>query len=121
MTSGRTLTGSFVSSAMLTESSKPTIAKKARAVAAVTAPKALCPSAVSKSSSREVSPTPRVSAHAPMAMMMSSPPSPIDRSKASTKLLANARDALEAEVRPEHMTVNVTMNVRRWMPNALWV
>jgi hypothetical protein len=36
-------------------------------------------------------------------------------------LLANASDALEADVSPEHMTVNVTMNVRKWMPNALCV
>jgi hypothetical protein len=30
-------------------------------------------------------------------------------------------DALDAEVRPEHITANVTMNVRKWMPNALCV
>jgi hypothetical protein len=28
-------------------------------------------------------------------------------------------DALDADVRPEHMTAKVTMNVRKWMPNAL--
>ena len=37
---GKMRTGSWVSSAMLTESSKPTIAKKASEVAAVTARKA---------------------------------------------------------------------------------
>ena len=37
---GKIRSGSLVSSAMFTESSKPTIAKKASAVAAVTAPKA---------------------------------------------------------------------------------
>lgn len=41
---GKIRDGSFVSSAMFTESSKPTIAKNASAVAAVTAPNAFSPS-----------------------------------------------------------------------------
>jgi hypothetical protein len=36
-------------------------------------------------------------------------------------LAANARDAVEADVIPEHMTANATMNVTKWMPNALCV
>ena len=46
------------------------------------------------------------------ASSVSAAPSPMDRSNASTKLLVKASDALEADVSPEHMTVNVTMNVR---------
>ena len=52
---GKFFTGSWVSSAMLTESSKPTIAKKARAVAAVTARKALLSLGLSKTMVREKS------------------------------------------------------------------
>jgi hypothetical protein len=52
---GKVRTGSLVSSAMFTESSKPTIAKKARAVAAVTARKALLSSPLSKTIVREKS------------------------------------------------------------------
>ena len=57
----------------------------------------------------------------PSAMAVSAAPSPSDRSNASSKFDANALDALDALVRPEHMTANVTMNVRKWMPNALCV
>ncbi len=32
---------------------------------------------------------------------------------------ANARDAVLAEVMPEHMTVNITMKVMKCTPNAL--
>ncbi len=45
----------------------------------------------------------------------SSMPSPLAR------FAAKARAAVEAEVMPEHMTVKQTMNVTKWMPNALWV
>jgi hypothetical protein len=31
---------------------------------------------------------------------------------------ANARDAVDAEVMPEHITVKQTINVRKWIPNA---
>ena len=34
---------------------------------------------------------------------------------------ANARDAVDAEVMPEHITVKQTMKVTKWMPNALCV
>ena len=33
-------------------------------------------------------------------------------------LAANARDAVEAEVMPEHITANATMKVTKWMPKA---
>nr|BFE72192.1 hypothetical protein GCM10020092_054930 [Actinoplanes digitatis] len=159
MTLGKIRTGSFVSSAMFTESSKPTIAKNASAVAAVTEKNAVSPGGELNSTSRETSPSPPPSAHAPMQMTISRPvsstqvsrtfsltlsptprkliramrvmkptatavspaPSPRDRSKASAKLLANAFDALDAEVRPEHITAKVTMKVRKWTPNALCV
>ena len=39
----------------------------------------------------------------------------------SARLAAKARDAVEAEVMPEHITVKATMNVTKWMPNALCV
>ena len=34
---------------------------------------------------------------------------------------AKALDAVDAEVIPEHITVNAMMKVRKWMPNALCV
>ena len=40
---------------------------------------------------------------------------------ACDRLAANARDAVDAEVMPEHMTAKATMKVTKWMPNALWV
>jgi hypothetical protein len=40
---------------------------------------------------------------------------------AEKKLAANAFEALEAEVRPEHITAKVSRKVRKWMPNALCV
>lgn len=48
-------------------------------------------------------------------------PSPRSRSKALAKLAANARDAVDADVIPELITAKATMNVRKWMPNALCV
>ena len=56
---GKFLTGSCVSSAMFTESSKPTIAKKASAVAAVTAKKAPLSFGSSNTMVREKSTSPR--------------------------------------------------------------
>ena len=35
------------------------------------------------------------------------------------KFAANALEAVEAEVIPEHMTTNATKNVTKWMPKAL--
>ena len=43
------------------------------------------------------------------------------RLKACDRFAAKARDAVDAEVMPEHMTAKATMNVTKWMPNALWV
>ena len=51
-------------------------------------------------------------------MPASCPPS---RPKPSARLAAKALDAVEAEVMPEHITVNATRNVKKWMPNALCV
>ena len=44
-------------------------------------------------------------------------PSPI----AFDMLAANARDAVDAEVMPEHITANATMKVMKWTPKALCV
>ncbi len=41
--------------------------------------------------------------------------------KPLAKFEANAREAVEALVMPEHITVKQTMNVTKWMPNALCV
>lgn len=49
------------------------------------------------------------------------PPLPRSSPKPSLRFDANARDAVEAEVMPELITMNVTMNVRKWMPKALCV
>ena len=72
-----------------------------------------------------LSPTPRKLTAATMAMkarpvtVMPKPvrPSPI----AFDMLAANAREAVDAEVMPEHITANATMKVMKWMPKALWV
>ena len=48
-------------------------------------------------------------------------PSPIGQVERLEEVAANAFDALDADVSPEHITVKVTMNVRKWMPNALCV
>ena len=70
-----------------------------------------------------LSPTPRKLTTATIAMkarpvrVMPQPvrPSPI----AFDMFAANARDAVDAEVMPEHITANATMNVMKWMPKAL--
>jgi hypothetical protein len=41
--------------------------------------------------------------------------------KATAKFAANARDAVEADVMPDDITVNATRNVRKCSPKALWV
>ena len=142
---------------MLTESSKPTMAKKASVVAAITGqnmPASLCLNWVT----RETSPCPMPIAHRPMKMMMRRPvnstqvrttlaftlsPTPRKLTAATTAmktrpvivmpklekprpnacdmLAEKAREAVEAEVMPEHITAKATMKVTKWMPNALWV
>ena len=142
---------------MLTESSKPTIAKNASEVAVVTARKTFLSSAVSKATTREKStsappvnaqnPTPMTSARpvismivrttlsftlsptprrftAAMAAMKSSamtttPALPQLKSNAVKKFAAKNRDAVEAEVMPEHITMKATRKVMNWIPNAL--
>ena len=45
-----------------------------------------------------------------------------DRDRTTCDMLAaKAREAVEAEVMPEHITAKATMKVTKWMPNALWV
>src|SRR3546814_7611630 len=48
------------------------------------------------------------------------PTLPQSRPKPSIRLSPNARDAVEAEVMPEHITTKATMNVKNCMPKALW-
>jgi hypothetical protein len=144
---------------MLTESSKPTMAKNASVVAAITGQTGLTPSGVWNWVIRDTSPCPSPIAHIPMTMTISKPVSstqvsttlaftlsptprkfttatiamkaspkrmmPVPPSSPSLKALekftAKARDAVEAEVMPEHITAKATMKVMKWMPNALCV
>ncbi len=143
---------------MLTESSKPTMAKKASVVAPITAQNAPRSGVVWNWVTRETSPSPAPIAHRPMKMMMSRPVSstqvrttfaftlsptprkltiattamkarPISvmpvvaksKPKAVERFAAKAREAVEAEVIPEHITAKATMKVMKWMPKALCV
>ena len=142
---------------MLTESSKPTMAKNASDVAAVTAMKVFFWSAVSNATTREKSTSPPLNAHMPtmitatrpvistmvsttLSLMLSPTPRKLMAASAamnpsassatpnfdgsatpipSKKFAEKARDAVDAEVIPEHMTTNATRNVTKWIPNAL--
>ncbi len=159
ITLGKVRTGSCVSSAVFTESSKPTRAKNASAVAAVMAVKGVWPSARSSWVARERSPRPPRSAQAPTPSTMSRPDSStsvrttlaLTLSPTPRRLIAatrsmkssatavttraggastpnrfialeeNARDAVEAEVTPERITVKATMKVSTCTPKALCV
>jgi hypothetical protein len=77
-TFGKIREGSLVSSAMFTESSNPTIAKKASVVAPMTDQNMLRSPAGSKLKARHTSPCPRPIAHAPTTMMMRRPVSSIE-------------------------------------------
>ena len=74
-----------------------------------------------------LSPTPRKFTAATIAMnnrpsrMMPLLPLSRPSPNACERLTENARDAVDAEVMPEHMTAKATMNVTKWMPNALCV
>ena len=73
-----------------------------------------------------LSPTPRRLTAATSAMkarptrVMPMPPARF-RLKAPDRLAAKAREAVEAEVMPEHITAKATMKVTKWMPKALCV
>ena len=67
--------GSLHSSAMFTESSKPTMAKKASVVAAITGQNALPSPAVFNWVTRDTSPCPSPIAHRPITMMINRPQS----------------------------------------------
>ena len=41
--------------------------------------------------------------------------------EAVDEVAANAREAVDADVMPEHITVKATRKVKKWMPNALCV
>ena len=72
-----------------------------------------------------LSPTPRRLTTATMTMKSSAmatiPPVPQSNPKPLKKFDAKKRDAVDAEVMPEHITMKATRNVTKWMPNALWV
>jgi hypothetical protein len=143
---------------MLTESSKPTMAKNASVVAAITGQN-IAPSALGRNwRTRETSPWPNPIAQRPMIMIISSPvsstqvsttlaftlsptprkltaainpmktrpvivmPNPVRPSPMAFDMLAaKAREAVDAEVMPEHITAKATMKVMKWMPKALCV
>ncbi len=74
-----------------------------------------------------LSPTPRkltaaTSSMKPRAIaVMPTPPTGRSNPKPSLTKPANALAAVEAEVMPEHITVNATRNVKKCTPNALCV
>jgi hypothetical protein len=72
-TFGKIFDGSLLSSTMFTESSKPTMAKKASVVAAMTDQNTPRSPAGSKVRTRDTSPCPAPMAQKPMTMMMSKP------------------------------------------------
>ena len=79
---------------------------------------------VSTTLSLMLSPTPRklMAASAAMNPSASSATPNFDGSATpmpSKKFAEKARDAVDAEVIPEHMTTNATRNVTKWIPNAL--
>ena len=47
------------------------------------------------------------------------PTLPQSKPKPLIRLDANACDAVEADVIPEHITTKATMKVKKWIPNAL--
>ena len=163
---GKIRSGSLTSSAMFTESSKPTMAKNASDVPAVTATKIDLSSGVSKSTTREKSAFPWVTAKMPTKITISRPlsstqvstmlaltlsatprrltaatramkisartrispglgstaaPSPRTTPAKAARLAAKARDAVEADVMPEHITVKQIRKVKKCSPNARWV
>jgi hypothetical protein len=81
---------------------------------------------VSRTLNFTLSPTPRkliaaTSSMNPRATRVIAIPPVRPRPKALDMLAANARDAVDAEVMPEHITAKATINVTKWMPNALCV
>ncbi len=54
-------------------------------------------------------------------MIISSAPRSGSIPAALKKFAANAFEALDADVRPEHITANVSRKVRKWIPKALCV
>ena len=70
-----------------------------------------------------LSPTPRkliaaTSAMKPRPMHGDADAAVRSRPNACDMLAAKAREAVEAEVMPEHITANATMKVTKWMPKA---
>ena len=144
---------------MLTESSKPTMAKKASVVAAITGQNALPSAGVLNSVMRERRPA---RADRPQAdddddqqageldagehdiglhaladaaeiddrdnrhegepdQRDADAAREVEAERAVDRLAAKAREAVEAEVMPEHITAKATMKVTKWMPKALCV
>ena len=104
---GNTL-GSFVSSTMLTESSKPTMEKKASAVAPVTARNTLLSPSVSKIITREKSASPELKAKNPTRMTSSRPLSSM-----------RVRTTLNHTLSPTPRRLTAAMRVRK--PSAIHI
>jgi hypothetical protein len=135
---------------MFTESSKPTMAKKASVVAAMTDQNIPRSPGASKVRARDTSPCPAPMAQTPMTMMIRRPvsstqvsttlaftlsPTPRKLTMATTamkrrpvsvmpklssprpkpdeKLAAKAREAVDADVMPEHITAKATRKVTK--------
>ncbi len=71
-----------------------------------------------------LSPTPRKFTAAITAMKTSptmvTPRVPRPRPSEPEKFAANAREAVDAEVMPEHITAKAMRKVMKWMPKARW-
>ena len=72
-----------------------------------------------------LSPTPRklmaaTSAMKPSPTKVIPGPPPRSRPRALDMFAAKAREAVEADVMPEHITAKATRKVTKWMPKALW-
>ena len=80
---------------------------------------------VSTTLSLTLSPTPRRLTAATSTMNSSAtatiPAVPQSNPNPLKKFDAKNRDAVDADVMPEHITMNATRNVTKWMPNALCV
>ena len=91
----------------------------------ITSIRPLISTMVSTTLSLTLSPTPRRLTAATITMKSSATPTipvvPQSMPKPLKKLDAKKRDAVEADVMPEHITMNATRNVAKWMPKALCV
>ncbi len=113
---GKTFSGSFTSSAMFTESSKPTMAKKARVVAVLTAMKIDLSSGVSNMITRDRSALPPPMANRPTRMTSTRPLSSTRvKTMLAFTLSATPRRLIKAT---RHMKASARMVVRPSLKSA---